>query len=69
MGQKSSRCWRSGNLRNRHSLERMGATHSGREYGVAPEVVEGIQLIADHHYPQRSCFSPNGKSPPLDLPL
>jgi hypothetical protein len=69
MGQKSSRCWRSGNLRNKHSLKGWVQSIFGREYGIASEVVEGIQLIADHHYPHRSCFSPTGKSPPLDLPL
>lgn len=53
MGQKSNRCWRFGNLRNRHSLERMGAKHCGREDGVTPEVVEGIQLIANHHLPPK----------------
>jgi len=37
MGQKSSLCWRFGNLRNRHSLERMIAKGSGPIYGVATE--------------------------------
>jgi hypothetical protein len=42
--------------------------HCGREYGIAPEVVEGIQFIAYHHVPPKAILH-RAKSPPLDLPL